>query len=337
MTPGAVRPSSSSADIARWTKLAKAKSADSIQISTDCITMHSILYIPHFSEQTPWPATPRSPPTTTPRPSRKSWRSSSPPIRSRGWSDAVDHEAHRTFLNWLGCAVGAAHHEAADAALAAVQMLQPAPQATRARAAAKRSTWPAPRWSTASPRTPSTSTTPTSRPSSTRPGPVASARAGAGRAHGRQRPRADRRAGARHRRVLPRRQRHVPRPLRPRLAHHRLHRHAGRRRRLRAPAGAGRAADRDGAGHRRLAAGRHARAVRHHDQAVPPGRRGARRPDVARCWPARLHRQPEGAGGAARHDADRLRPRTTGTRSPTSWASASRSPSTPTSRLPAAS
>lgn len=49
---------------------------------------------------------------------------------SRGWSDAVDHEAHRTFLNWLGCAVGAARHEAADAALAAVNMLQPAPQAT---------------------------------------------------------------------------------------------------------------------------------------------------------------------------------------------------------------
>ncbi len=49
---------------------------------------------------------------------------------SRGWSDAVDHEAHRTFLNWLGCAVGAAQHEAADAALAAVRMLDPAPQAT---------------------------------------------------------------------------------------------------------------------------------------------------------------------------------------------------------------
>ena len=49
---------------------------------------------------------------------------------SRGWSDAVDHEAHRTFLNWLGCAVGASGHEAADAALAAVQMLQPAPQAS---------------------------------------------------------------------------------------------------------------------------------------------------------------------------------------------------------------
>lgn len=49
---------------------------------------------------------------------------------SRGWSDAVDHEAHRTFLNWLGCAVGAAHHEAANAALAAAQMLQSAPQAS---------------------------------------------------------------------------------------------------------------------------------------------------------------------------------------------------------------
>jgi 2-methylcitrate dehydratase PrpD len=49
---------------------------------------------------------------------------------SRGWSDAVDHEAHRTFLNWLGCAVGAARHESANAALGAVAMLQPAPQST---------------------------------------------------------------------------------------------------------------------------------------------------------------------------------------------------------------
>ncbi len=49
---------------------------------------------------------------------------------SRGWSDAVEVEAHRTFMNWLGCAVGAARHDAADAALAAVDMLQPAPQAT---------------------------------------------------------------------------------------------------------------------------------------------------------------------------------------------------------------
>jgi 2-methylcitrate dehydratase PrpD len=48
---------------------------------------------------------------------------------SRGWSDAVDHEAHRTLLNWVGCAVGGARHEAAQAALDALAMLQPAPQA----------------------------------------------------------------------------------------------------------------------------------------------------------------------------------------------------------------
>ena len=47
-----------------------------------------------------------------------------------GWSEAVDHEAHRTFMNWLGCAVGAAHHDAANAALAAVQMLQASAQAS---------------------------------------------------------------------------------------------------------------------------------------------------------------------------------------------------------------
>ncbi len=51
---------------------------------------------------------------------------------SQGWSKEVEHEAHRTFLNWLGCAIGAAKHEAVDAALAAVQMLSPAPQATLA-------------------------------------------------------------------------------------------------------------------------------------------------------------------------------------------------------------
>jgi len=49
---------------------------------------------------------------------------------SRGWTDAVEREAHRTFYNWLGCAIGAVYHEAADAALGAVRMLQPAPQAT---------------------------------------------------------------------------------------------------------------------------------------------------------------------------------------------------------------
>jgi len=49
---------------------------------------------------------------------------------SRGWSDAVEREAVRSWLNWVGCAVGAARHESVHAALAAVQVLQPAPQAT---------------------------------------------------------------------------------------------------------------------------------------------------------------------------------------------------------------
>jgi 2-methylcitrate dehydratase PrpD len=49
---------------------------------------------------------------------------------SRGWSDAVDHEAHRTFMNWTGCAVGAAHHEAAEAAIATMRVLQPSAQAS---------------------------------------------------------------------------------------------------------------------------------------------------------------------------------------------------------------
>jgi 2-methylcitrate dehydratase PrpD len=53
-----------------------------------------------------------------------------PGFLAGGWSAEVDHEAHRTFMNWFGCAVGAANHEAADAALGAVNLLQPAPQAS---------------------------------------------------------------------------------------------------------------------------------------------------------------------------------------------------------------
>jgi 2-methylcitrate dehydratase PrpD len=48
---------------------------------------------------------------------------------SQGWDTAVEHEAHRTFLNWMGCAVGAANHEATEAALRAVQVLAPSAQA----------------------------------------------------------------------------------------------------------------------------------------------------------------------------------------------------------------
>jgi 2-methylcitrate dehydratase PrpD len=49
---------------------------------------------------------------------------------SRGWSDEVEQQAVSTFLNWLGCAVGAAQHEAVHAALAASLELAPSAQAT---------------------------------------------------------------------------------------------------------------------------------------------------------------------------------------------------------------
>jgi 2-methylcitrate dehydratase PrpD len=49
---------------------------------------------------------------------------------SRGWDDGIDREAQRTVTNWVGCAIGAAHHPAADAAMAAVLELAPSPQAT---------------------------------------------------------------------------------------------------------------------------------------------------------------------------------------------------------------
>jgi 2-methylcitrate dehydratase PrpD len=49
---------------------------------------------------------------------------------SKGWSDAVEAEAHRSFANWVGCAIGPSQHETVQAALAAVQVLQPAPQAS---------------------------------------------------------------------------------------------------------------------------------------------------------------------------------------------------------------
>ncbi|PUE14488.1 MmgE/PrpD family protein [Limnohabitans sp. WS1] len=48
---------------------------------------------------------------------------------SKGWTDEVEQQAHRTFANWAGCAVGPSTHETVTAALAAVQALEPAPQA----------------------------------------------------------------------------------------------------------------------------------------------------------------------------------------------------------------
>jgi len=49
---------------------------------------------------------------------------------SKGWSDAIEHEAHRALLNYVGCAIGASRHPTVDAALAAALELAPSPQAT---------------------------------------------------------------------------------------------------------------------------------------------------------------------------------------------------------------
>src|SRR5690242_19085884 len=49
---------------------------------------------------------------------------------SNGWHESVEHEAHRTFLNWVGCAIGASRHATAEAALGAVRELEPAAQAS---------------------------------------------------------------------------------------------------------------------------------------------------------------------------------------------------------------
>ncbi|MGH8800264.1 MAG: MmgE/PrpD family protein [Casimicrobiaceae bacterium] len=49
---------------------------------------------------------------------------------SRGWEPAVDEEAWKSLLNWIGCAIGASRHPAVAAALAAVTELEPSPQAT---------------------------------------------------------------------------------------------------------------------------------------------------------------------------------------------------------------
>jgi len=48
---------------------------------------------------------------------------------SKGWPDAVEAQAHRTFANWAGCAVGPSTHETMEAALGAVKELAPSAQA----------------------------------------------------------------------------------------------------------------------------------------------------------------------------------------------------------------
>jgi 2-methylcitrate dehydratase PrpD len=49
---------------------------------------------------------------------------------SKGWSDETDEQAHRTLANWMGCAIGASSHDTVEAALKAVMLLEPSPQAS---------------------------------------------------------------------------------------------------------------------------------------------------------------------------------------------------------------
>ena len=203
-------------DIARWTAARQGPQHPDRRL------------IPHDSS--PWHATPRSRPTTTRRRSRASSPTSSPAIRRAAGATRSSARRIARFLNWVGCAIGAARHEAVEAALAAVQELA-AGAAGHACSAAR-----AVDMASAALLNGITLAhlrlrrhAPEDDHPSGRTGRVG--RAGAGRAHRRERARADRRAGARHRRRVPRRQHDLSRPLRPRLAHHRLDRHARRGRR----------------------------------------------------------------------------------------------------------
>jgi len=153
---------------------------------------------------------------------------------SRGWTDAVDKEAHRTLLNWIGCAVGAAKHEAAEAALEAVRMLQPAPQATVLGRDERVDIASAALINGITSHTfdfDDTHLKTIIHPA----GPVASAALARGTDR-RIRSAIDRFARARYRCGMPAREHDLSRPLRPRLAYHRLDRDVRRRRGVRTPA-----------------------------------------------------------------------------------------------------
>ena len=255
---------------------------------------------------------------------------------ARGWDEGVEREAHRTFLNWVGCAIGAS---------------QPSGGRRRARGRVGART----------------------RRPGVDPGPQRARRHRECRAaerdclahfrlrrhpleddHPSRRPRRVGGAGARRapryawagvrgchrdrdRRRVPRRQCDLSRSLRPRMAHHRLDRHAGRRRRLRAPPPPRRAADRHGARHRRVAADRRPRAVRFDDQAVSRRRRRSRGAHVGIDGATRLYRLGPRARGAPRAHADLLDQVRLVRNHRRASGNASRSPSTRTSPLPAAS
>ena len=256
---------------------------------------------------------------------------------SRGWSDAVDHEAHRTFLNWLGCAVGAAQPRGrrgragrgAGAAAGAAGHHRSAAREGRhgERGAAQRHQLAHLRLRRHAPQ---------DHHPSGRPG-------GLGRCS--RWPSTPARAAAQVIDALV-----LGIDVACRLGNTVYPEHydrgwhiTGTTGMLGAAAGCARLlgldADQhaDGARHRGVAADRPARAVRHHDQALPSRRRGARRPDVGADGASTA--SPPARRRSRRRAAGRrwCRPSTRGTKSPTNSASASRSRSTATSPSPAAS
>ena len=66
----------------------------------------------------------------TRRPSPGFSPTSSPRTRRRAGTTAVENEARRTFLNWVGCAIGGSRHATVEAALSAVLELAPGAQAS---------------------------------------------------------------------------------------------------------------------------------------------------------------------------------------------------------------
>jgi len=49
---------------------------------------------------------------------------------TQGWDATVEDEARRTFMNWVGCAIGGSRHATVEAALSAVLELAPSAQAS---------------------------------------------------------------------------------------------------------------------------------------------------------------------------------------------------------------
>ena len=256
---------------------------------------------------------------------------------SRGWSDGVEREAHRTLLNWVGCAIGASHHAdrrggAGGRAGARAERAGDDPRPQRARRHRQRGA--AERHHVAHVRLRRHA------PEDDHP-PGGTGRLG--RARARRAPRRDAagssstrscsastsRAASATRSIPTTTTAAGTSPARPGCS--------ARRRRARACSASTPTQTAMALG---IAASQPI-GVREQfgidDQAVPPGRRRARRPDVGADGEARLH----GVGRArSRRRAAwrrRSRPSATGARSPTSSASASRSRSTRTSRSRAAS